>query len=78
MKVLQVGSDESGLLKLAVEESMVEVGRRRVWRWPSRVCPLELRCRREDKSVERGRSLCVCVCVCVCACARTHMHVCLL
>ena len=72
MKVLQVGSDESGLLKLAVEESMVEVGQRRVWRWPSRVCPLELRCRREDKSVEWGRSLCVC------ACARMHMHVCLL
>ena len=57
---------------LADQELEAEL--RRVWRWPSRVCPLELRCRREDKSVERGRSLCVCVC----ACARTHMHVCLL
>ena len=35
--------------------------------WPPRVCPLPLRCRREDRSVGQSKE-CVCVRVCMCAC----------
>ena len=59
-----------GLLNVRI--SVVEVGWRRVWRrWPPRVCPLALRCNREDRSVgwvEECVSVFVCVCVCVCVC----------
>ena len=63
-----------GLLKLAVEESVVEVGWKKVWRrWPPRVCPLALRCREGDRSVGKSKE---CVCVCVCVHVRTCVCVC--
>ena len=39
--------------------------------WPPRECPLELRCRKEDRSVGQW-SVCLCLCVCVC---RAHVHI---
>ena len=65
MKLLQVGGDESWFVEIGSQESVVEVGWRRVWRRrPPRIYPLALRCRRKDRSVGHVRSVCVCVCVC--------------